>query len=219
MFCDQLILSEISSVNLNHTVEYTLQLMEDYRVRQFPVVDGASFLGLISEDDLLDFDSNKLIVEVVSKLIGFSVKTTDYFQVAVKLVYLYDLDIVPVVNLKNELEGVIPKQNLFKSLAQMSGAGENGAIIVLEMEQADFNPPLFNRLVESNDAYITHLNSWPDLGTNILQVVIQINKQEVSDIIATFQRYSFKVRYFEGEELYRNELQSNLNQLMHYINM
>jgi hypothetical protein len=87
------------------------------------------------------------------------------------------------------------------------------------MEQADFNPPLFNRLVESNDAYITHLNSWPDLGTNILQVVIQINKQQVSDIIATFQRYSFTVRYFEGEELYRNELQSNLNQLMHYINM
>jgi len=219
MFCDQLISSEIKSVNLNHTVEYTLQLMEDFHLRQFPVVDGMSFLGLISEDDLLDFDSNKLIVEVVSKLIGFSVKTTDYFQVAVKLVYLYDLDIVPVVNLKNELEGVIPKQNLFKSLAQMSGAGENGAIIVLEMEQADFNPPLFNRLVESNDAYITHLNSWPDLGTNILQVVIQINKQQVSDIIATFQRYSFTVRYFEGEELYRNELQSNLNQLMHYINM
>lgn len=219
MFCDQLISSEITAVNLNHTVEHTLQLMEDFHLRQFPVVDGVSFLGLVSEDDLVDVDSNKLVVEVVNKLIGFSVKSSDFFQNAVKLVYTYDLDIVPVVNLKNELEGVIPKQNLFKNLAQMCGAGENGAIIVLEMMQADFNPPLFNRLVESNDAFITHLNSWPDIGTNILQVVIQINRQEVSDIIATFQRYSFTVRYFEGEELYRNELQSNLNQLLHYINM
>ena len=219
MFCDQLISSEITSVNLNHTVEHTLQLMEDFHLRQFPVVDGASFLGLVSEDDLVDVDSKKLVVEVVNKLIGFSVKSSDFFQNAVKLVYTYDLDIVPVVNLKNELEGVIPKQNLFKNLAQMCGAGENGAIIVLEMMQADFNPPLFNRLVESNDAFITHLNCWPDIGTNILQVVIQINRQEVSDIIATFQRYSFTVRYFEGEELYRNELQSNLNQLLHYINM
>jgi len=219
MFCDQLISSEITSVNLNNTVEHTLQLMEDYHLRQFPVVDGGAFLGLIAEEDLLDFDSQKLVLEVINKLIGFSVKTTDFFQVAVNLVYLYDLDIVPVVNVKNELEGVILKQNLFKDLARMSGAGENGALIVLEMEQADFNPPLFNRLVESNDAFITHLNSWSEIGTNILHVSIQINKKEVSDIISTFQRYSFTVRYFQGEELYKNELQSNLNQLMHYINM
>jgi predicted transcriptional regulator len=69
MFCDQLISSEITSVNLNNTVEHTLQLMEDYHLRQFPVVDGGSFLGLIAEEDLLDFDSQKLVLELINKLI------------------------------------------------------------------------------------------------------------------------------------------------------
>jgi hypothetical protein len=101
----------------------------------------------------------------------------------------------------------------------MSGAGSNGATVLLEMEQIDYNPALFNRLVESNDAFITHLNSWSDPGTNRLHVLIQINKQEVSDILATFQRYDFNVRHFAGEELYTNELQTNFNQLMHYLNM
>lgn len=219
MFCDQLISSEITPISLNYRVEQTLQLMDEYRIRQIPVIDGDAFLGMVSEDDLLDVDSDKLIVEVVHKLIGFNVKTTDFFLLAVKLVYLYDLDIVPVLNDKMVLEGVVTKQTLFKHLAEMSGAGSNGATVLLEMEQIDFNPALFNRLVESNDAFITHLNSWSDPGTNRLHVLIQINKQEVSDILATFQRYDFNVRHFAGEELYTNELQTNFNQLMHYLNM
>lgn len=219
MFCDQLISSEITPVNLSYRVDQTLHLMEEYHIRQIPVNDGDAFLGMVSEDDLLDVDSDKLIVEEVSKLIGFSVKPTDFFLLAVKLVYLYDLDIVPVVSDKLTLEGVVTKQTLFKQLAQMSGAGDNGASLLLEMEQVDFNPALFNRLVESNDAYITHLNSWSEPGTNRLNVLIQINKQEVSDILATFQRYDFNVRHFAGEELYTNELQTNFNQLMHYLNM
>jgi CBS domain-containing protein len=219
MFCDQLISSEITPVNLNYRVEQTLHLMDEYHIRQIPVIDGDAFLGMVSEDDLLDVDSDKRIVEVIHKLIGFKVKTTDFFLMAVKLAYLYDLDIVPVVNDKLVLEGVVTKQTLFKHLAEMSGAGSNGATVLLEMEQIDFNPPLFNRLVESNDAFITHLNSWSDTGTNRLHVLIQINKQEVSDILATFQRYDFNVRHFAGEELYTNELQTNFNQLMHYLNM
>jgi acetoin utilization protein AcuB len=51
----------------------------------------------------------------------------------------------------------------------------------------------------------------------MMQVTIRINKAEVSDIIATFQRYEYTVKYFFGEEQYENELKSNFDNLMNYL--
>jgi NRPS condensation-like uncharacterized protein len=87
------------------------------------------------------------------------------------------------------------------------------------MERKDYAPGLFNRLVESNDALITQMNSWADPSNSLMTVVIRINKEEISDVVASFQRHGFTIRYYLGEELFRNELQSNLDHLMNYLNM
>jgi hypothetical protein len=50
-------------------------------------------------------------------------------------------------------------------------------------------------------------------------VILRINREEVSDIVATFQRHEYTVRYYLGEELFRNELQSNLEHLLNYLNI
>ena len=48
---------------------------------------------------------------------------------------------------------------------------------------------------------------------------LKLNKIEISDIVATFQRYEYIVRYFFGEEEYANELKENYNHLISYLNM
>ena len=53
--------------------------------------------------------------------------------------------------------------------------------------------------------------------TGIMQVTIRINKLEVSDIISTFQRYEYNVKYYFGEEIYENELRANYDNLMNYL--
>ncbi len=52
-----------------------------------------------------------------------------------------------------------------------------------------------------------------------MTVILRINKEEISDIVASFQRHEYNVRYYMGEELFRNELQSNLDHLMNYLNI
>jgi acetoin utilization protein AcuB len=53
----------------------------------------------------------------------------------------------------------------------------------------------------------------------LLLVTLKINKTELSDIVATFQRYDYSVKYFFGDELYNNELKENYNHLMLYLNV
>ncbi len=50
-------------------------------------------------------------------------------------------------------------------------------------------------------------------------ITLKVNKLEVSDIVATFQRYDYQVKYYFGEELYANELKSNYENLMSYLNV
>jgi len=52
-----------------------------------------------------------------------------------------------------------------------------------------------------------------------MQVVLHINKEDLSDVVATFQRYEYHVVYYYGEETYQNSLQSNLDHLLNYLNI
>lgn len=94
---------------------------------------------------------------------------------------------------------------------------EPGALIVLEIPSNQYSFNEISKLVETNDAQITQLNTSNDIESGMMQVTIRINKPEVSDIIATFQRYDYNVKYFFGEELYTNELRSNYDNLMNYL--
>lgn len=85
--------------------------------------------------------------------------------------------------------------------------------MVLEMDQRNFVLAEISKLIETNDAQITQLNtSWDNASESFL-VTIKINKFEISDIVATFQRYEYEVKYYFGEELYENELKDNYDHL------
>ena len=88
---------------------------------------------------------------------------------------------------------------------------------MLEMETKQYSFNEISKLVETNDAQITQLNTSVDTETGIMQVTIRINKPEVSDIVASFQRHEYNVKYYFGEELYTNELRSNYDNLMNYL--
>jgi hypothetical protein len=85
----------------------------------------------------------------------------------------------------------------------------------MESNQYSFNE--ISKLVEGNDAQITQLNTSNDAETGMMQVTIRVNKPDVADIVATFQRYEYTVKYYFGEEQYENELRNNYDNLMNYL--
>jgi len=219
MFCGQLISSRFTPLRSTDTVGNALLLMEERQVTCMPVVQDERYLGMLREEDLIDEDTSLPLHDLAGLLSGMAVRSQDHFLVAVKLSHVYDLPLVPVANEKQEWEGVIFQSDLFRQLAVLTGAEEFGSMLVLEMERREYAPGLMNRLVESNDALITQLNTWYDAATQLLTVVIRINKEDVSDVVASFQRHGFFVRYYLGEEMFRNELQSNLEHLLNYLNI
>ncbi|MBS1751660.1 MAG: CBS domain-containing protein [Bacteroidetes bacterium] len=219
MFAGGLISQSIPFLHLDDTAGKALQEMNDFHISQLPVVADEKYLGIIDEETLLDIDEETLLEKLQTGFIKPFVRDTDFFLLAVKRARDMHLSIVPVINEQYELLGVITEDELFRQLALFAGIDEPGGIIILEMEKNDFSTGELNRLVESNDAYITQLNSFFDNTTKLLTVTFRVNKSEISDIIATLQRHEYIIRYYNGEELYQNELQNNLINLMNYLNI
>jgi acetoin utilization protein AcuB len=216
MLTRDLISNSIPYLHKDDKVFHALQLMNDYHVAHLPVVENESYLGIISEEQLLQTDEENTIKELSVTDGTTSVQANDHFLKAIQTAVINKLSIVPVVEEK-QLVGIVTYNDLLKNASEFMSLNDPGALIVLEIESRSYSFTEINRIVESNDAQITQLNTFTDAETGIMQVTIRINKLEVSDIISTFQRYEYNVKYYFGEELYENELRTNYDNLMNYL--
>lgn len=220
MLTIDLINYNIPRLRLQDSVGKALQLINDFRVSHLPVVSDDRFLGLISEEDLLDAEDEKLTIEVLQNhFLQAAVKQNVHFLNAVNSSIQFDSTVVPIVNHENELLGVITTNDLLKTLGNFAGAEEIGGIIVLEMERSQFAISEISRIVESNDCHILHLNSTIDINTGMLTVTLHINKREVASIVSSFERYEYSVSYYYGTDKFEDEGDSNYKNLMHYLNI
>jgi acetoin utilization protein AcuB len=218
MLTGELLSQTLPYLHLHDKVYQALQLMNDNHVTHLPIVEGEKYIGIISEEDLLIAENDTASLETLRQSFGnASVKRDEHFLKAIQLAAENGLSVVPVVSSENEIISVVAYSDLLKYASEFMSLNEPGGLIVLEMEAKQYSFNEISKLVETNDAQITQLNTSVDMETGIMQVTIRINKPEVSDIVASFQRHEYNVKYYFGEELYTNELRSNYDNLMNYL--
>ena len=215
----EIISASIPTLNLNDPVYQALELMSEFHVSQLPVVADDKYLGMVFEDDLMNLDENAILGSIEDHFSKIAVQAGKHFIEAIQAANDYHLSVVPVVDKDSEFIGVISAQDLLRQLGKMTGTSEPGGVIVLQMEERGFSFSEISKLVETNDAQITQLNTYWDAENDAFFVTLKINKFEISGIVATFQRYEYQVKYYFGEELYENELRSNYDHLMNYLSI
>lgn len=215
----EIINPSIPVLRVEDRVAQALNLMDELKLTELPVIENDTYLGISFDSDLLNEDENQSLSEVSSRFSPVFVNASGHFLKAVQLAVEYQLSIIPVVEADKHYVGAIGVVELLQHLARFTGSSEPGGLIVLEMDNRNFSFSELSKLVETNDARITHLNCQQDPTTDMTVVTIKVNKMEISDIIATFQRYEYQIKYYFGEELFENELRSNYQNLMNYLNI
>jgi acetoin utilization protein AcuB len=218
MLTRDLLTQTLPHLKLRDKVFQALQLMNDYHVTHLPIVDDEKYIGLISEEILLHAeDDNAELTVLQPAFINISVRDNEHLLSVIQDTVENDLSIMPVVNEDNELLGSITKDDLLKNASEFMSLNEPGGIIVLELDPKQYSFNELSRLIESNDAQITQLNTSTDSDTGLLTATIKINKADVADVVASLQRHEYNVKYYFGEELYENEVRSNYENLMNYL--
>jgi acetoin utilization protein AcuB len=220
MLTADLINHNIPRLQLQDSVGKARQLINDFKLTHLPVISENTYLGLVSEEDLLDVEDERVPIEMVQDcFIAASVPDQVHFLNAVNCCNQFDTNIVPVVKNQTIYLGVITTTDLLKFLGNFAGADEIGGIIILEMEHHQFALSEISRIVESNDSTILHLNSTTNGSNGMLTVTLHLNKRELAAIIATFERYEYRVLYCFGTEKFENEVDTNYRHLMNYLHI
>lgn len=218
MLTRELLSQTLPHLHLTDKVYQVLELMNENHISHLPIVEGDKYIGMVSEEDLLQVDNDhETLDQVQQSFFNIAVKEEDHFLKAVQLAADNGLSVVPVVTEENELIGTVVYNDLIKFSSEFMSLSEPGGLIVLEMESNQYSFNEISKLVEATNAQITQLNTSNDAETGLMQVTLRINKPDIADVVAAFQRHEYNVKYFFGEELYANELRSNYDNLMNYL--
>ncbi len=215
----QLLSTNIPQLSMQDTVGKALSLMEDFEISQLCITQKENFIGIISKDDLLLLPTTALLTTVQEYCVHYTVLESEHVSKAIYTITEHNLCILPVLSKDRTYIGVLTTTQLLHHMSRYIDAATPGGIIILEMERRNYSFSEISRLVETHDVLITQLNTTTDQATGLMQVTLKLNKTEIADIIATFQRFEFTVLQYYGDEAYTNELQDNYSHLMHYLNL
>jgi CBS domain-containing protein len=204
LLAENLISDSLTSVNSAEIGKKALNSMDIYRVSHIPVVDDSKYLGLVS--DKLIYDLNLLDVPIKTQLDKLNTshvhKEQHIFEIAI-LMYKLKLSVLPVLDTEHYYLGAITLYDLARRFAKLFSLEETGGVIILEMNVNNYSLSEISQIVESNDIKI--LSSFTDKkhGTNVLDVILKLDKEDLSPLIQTFMRYDYNVKavYLDKSEI------------------
>jgi acetoin utilization protein AcuB len=202
------------------TVLKALQMMEEYRVSQLPVVKSGKFLGMITEDDALEIeDMSSKLKKYELRLLRLYVLGSQHIFDIIKMVSEFKLSLVPVVDLNMTYSGTITLETLVHKVAGFASINQPGSTIVLDLNVNDYSMSEIARIVEGNDAKIlsSFITSSPD--STRLELTLKINQVDIGGVIQTFNRYNYLVSATFQESKMDEYLHKRYDELMKYLDI
>lgn len=220
MIAKNLIANNIPPLKTSDTGEKALQWMGDFYVAQLPVVEGEQFVGVIGEDDILDFNRPELPIKQhpLSLHRPFVYYNEHIYEVIKKMVNL-QLTILPVLEEGEVYMGLITQESLLNYFAETASLQHPGAILVIEIGNRDFAMSEIARIVESEGALVMSAFVTSQMNALRVEVTLKINKQNLGGIISTFERYGYEVKASFLEYEYAQNLKERYDSFMSYMNV
>ena len=87
------------------------------------------------------------------------------------------------------------------------------------MADRDYSLTEIARLVEENDAKILSASITSSVSHAYSEVTLKINRQDLSAIIQTFERYDYTIKASYQKQRFSDSLQNRYEELMKYLNI
>jgi len=154
MIAGTLISNDIIPLRTSDTGEEALAIMQEFGVRTLPIVNNKQLLGVVSEDDILNYNIDEAVGSYRLSLHRPYVRERDHVFEVMKVLAVEQLTLIPAINDKEEYIGFVTQDDLLQYFAATAAFTEPGSIIVLELQRRDYSLVEIARIVESESANI-----------------------------------------------------------------
>jgi acetoin utilization protein AcuB len=220
MIAKDLITDEVPPLKTTDSGSKALRWMDEFKVSHLPVVNGKTFVGIISDADIFDLNTPeeeicKLRIPLVRPFVTEGQHAFDVLKIMSEL----NLTTMAIVDEEYNFIGTITYKSFIEKLAALSAIKDPGGIIILEMATNNYSLSQIAQIVEGNDAKILACYLTSSLDSTQVEVTLKINKDDLSAILQTFFRYNYTVKASFHQSAFSEDMKERFDQLMHYINI
>ncbi len=219
MIASQLITYEIPPLKLSDKGSRALDWMEEFKVTDLPVVDNGEYLGMIEETQLLDRNNIDDLINSYNLMFKkpFVHENQHVFEI-ISLIVQNEVDLLPVLGSNDKFLGIITINSILKFFSETVSIANQGSIITIQLNINDYSLAEIAKIVESDNAKIlaSFITSHPD--STKLEVTLKINKNEITRILATFERFNYTITASYNETDYQKDLQNRYDEFMRFLN-
>lgn len=220
MYAREIVTEGLKPLNNSDTGENAIVHMHEYNVNQLPVTEGDKYIGLISMDDIITLKHlNDPISQLQTPLKRPYVHENAHIYEVMKAAIEYNVKLVPVLSLDDKYIGLITAESCMRAFAKMQSVMDEGGIISLSIPVKDFQLSEIARIVESNGAQILNYYSDIDQKTSTINITLKLNTNELSAIIAAFERFEYEVQGVHQDESYQEDVKDRYDALMKYLDV
>lgn len=220
MLAIELITDEIPPLKFSDNGDKALAWMEEFKVYELPLVNEHKFLGLITENELLDLNNpTMLLSEITRPLDRPCVYGHDHIYSVISTMSEHKLSIVAVLDEQDNYLGMISQKDLIENISSVAAFKEPGGIIELEMNTHDYSLVEIANIIEGNGGKVlsSYIKSKPN--STKIEVTIKTNKDDLSGILQTFNRYEYTVIASFDKSGASEDYKQRYDAFMHFLNM
>lgn len=208
MLAKDLMSEVVFPLRTSDTGMQALNLMDVYRISHLPIVNDKEFLGLISDNDVIDLNDPEAPVgnHELSLQKAFVYHNQHLYDV-IEVISRLKLSLVPVLDDEKNYLGLITLVDLMQRVADLFSLKQPGAILAIEVNNQDYTLSEIAQIVEGNDTKIISLyidSSSEDIDR--LSLYLKLNRTDIGSVLQTFERYDYNVRAFYTDEEEAEEL-------------
>ncbi len=220
MYAHELIADAIPPLRTSDTIQKVMERMAEFRVNHLPIVNNKQFLGLISDEDLIEMpDLTFPIGGLNLSLHNPFVFEHQHVYDVIRLFYEQKLSMVPVLDVNKNYLGVISINTMMEYIATITSVKEPGGIIILEINNRNNSLAHISQIVESDNAQIlsSYVQSFPD--STRLEITLKLNRTDLSSILASFMRYDYTVKATFNDMKSDDGNSDRYDQLMNFLDI
>lgn len=221
MLAVELIDPMIPALKPGDSVAEALDWMQEHHLTQLAVVDNSQYLGVVSEDLLLNIpDDERPISDVMRLAESVSATENQHLLELIALTTEHRLDVLAIVNGEGEFMGCVGTTDLLRQFSREIGIQESGAILVLALDEHDYSMAEISRLVETNNVkIISSYYSSPTYGlTDQARLTLKLNHRDITSVVSTLERFGYTIDAAFASAPIDSLDQERLNALMRFLN-
>ncbi len=196
-----------------------ISLMEELRVNHLPVVRNGFYLGILSEKEILNWDNEEeFIEEHLEEITAPSVIGTQHLFDIIEELEKFSLTVIPVLDEEKHYLGSITNRKLLYTIAKSTSIQSNGGVIVLRMNQNDYQMSEIARIVEDNNTKIlsSYITSIPDALQ--IELTLKLNTMDINSIVKDLERFDYNISASFNTEETNDDFTDRYESLMRFLN-